>query len=378
MRPLKLAIVVGAFPKLSETFVLHQIEHLLALGHDVRIFAFHVGNERAQHPSVARLDLLSRTTYLKSPDHVVSKLRALWPWRTRRGSGETFDAIICHFGHIGERARALRKQGVFQGPLVVIFHAYDVTVWLKQKGRDAYRGLFAEARLLLPISEHWAHLLCDLGAAPERIRVLHMGVDGTDFEYRRRSIAHDEPLRFLSVGRLVEKKGFRHAIVALALARPKLGRNFHYVIGGDGPLLTELKLLVEQQNLSPWVSFVGPLTNLQVQERMAEAHALLVPSVTAADGDMEGIPVVLMEAMAQGLPVLTTAHSGIPELVRNADTGWCVPEGDATALARAIVEFAEAPERWSSVTDRARQVVETDFNAVLQAEHLVEAVRAIG
>lgn len=376
MKPLKLAIVAGTFPTLSETFILQQIERLLALGHDVRIFAFDAGKEPTAHPAVKSLGLSSRTTYLKSPRHLTTRLRA-FAQRMRGREPETFDAIICHFGHIGERVRQMRALGLMSGPLAVVFHAYDLTVWLRANGANAYDSLFAEADLLLPISEHWAAKLSELGAPADRVRVLHVGVDCAQLEYRPRNRSSDQPLRLLSVGRLVEKKGFRHALEALALARPRLPQDFEYVIAGHGPLLAELQTLATERGLEEHVHFAGPLTNLEVQARMAQAHALLVPSVTASNGDKEGIPVVLMEAMAQGLPVLTTRHSGIPELARDGETGWCVPEGDAPALAQALLAFASDQDAWRTITDRARQLIEADFNAVVQAQRLVEAVGAL-
>jgi colanic acid/amylovoran biosynthesis glycosyltransferase len=174
VKRLKLALVVGAFPKLSETFVLQQIEQLLTAGHDVHIFAFEAPTESLRHPVIDRLELLSRTTYLRGPDHLSHRLRS---FRQRLSSARParFDAILCHFGHIGERARKLRERGVFAGPLAVIFHAYDLTVWVRQNGAQAYAALFREADLLLPISLHWRTRLLELGAPPLRTRVLHMG-----------------------------------------------------------------------------------------------------------------------------------------------------------------------------------------------------------
>jgi colanic acid/amylovoran biosynthesis glycosyltransferase len=375
-RPLSIAVVTGSFPKLSETFVLQQIVSLLAAGHDVRVFAFDKPVEAAIHDEVGRFKLLERTTYLKNPRHVTSRFTALWSKLTRQRP-ERFDAIVCHFGTNGEKARLFRAQGRFDGPLAVIFHAADLTVWLREKPPGFYTKLFEEAELLLPISRHWQELLAELGAPPNKLSVRHMGVDTAALVYQERRIEQQDPLRIMSVARLVEKKGIEYALEALALARPRFGRPFEYHIVGDGPLRQSLEAKSQALGLSAEVRFVGSLENNRVKQLMSSMHALLAPSVTAENGDKEGIPVALMEAMALGLSVFSTQHSGIPELVRHGETGYCTPERDASALATALVAWANAPETWPAVTARARQLVESEFDARSLTSALVSDLQAL-
>jgi colanic acid/amylovoran biosynthesis glycosyltransferase len=359
-RQLKIALVAGAFPKLSETFVLQQVLALLDLGHDVRIFAFEAAHEAVVHPAVAERALLARTTYVKAPERLSSRLLGVARGVTGHRA-ERFDAIVCHFGHIGEKARRLRQQGYFDGPLAVIFHAYDLTVWLRERGDDAYAALLAEAALLLPISLHWQTKLLALGAAPSKVSVLRMGVDCARLAFRPPGLPRDEPLRLLSVGRLVEKKGIAYALEAVAAARREIPQ-LRYAIVGDGPLRQELQHLVSELNLDEVVTFHGSLDSDRVRELMLTQHCLVVPSVTAGDGDMEGLPVVIMEAMALGVPVIASRHSGIPELVVDGETGWTVPERDAPALAVALCNWARAPEVWPGRAANARARVERDFD----------------
>jgi colanic acid/amylovoran biosynthesis glycosyltransferase len=374
-KPLKIAVVAGAFPKLSETFVLQQIVALLELGHDVRIFAFEAAHESVVHPAVAQRNLLARTTYVKAPERLSSRL--LGAARAVSGQpAERFDAIVCHFGHIGEKARKLRAQGYFDGPLAVIFHAYDLTVWLRESGEQAYAALFEQAALLLPISQLWQRKLLELGAEPSKVSVLRMGVDCELLEYRPPSPPQNETLRLLSVGRLVEKKGIAYALEAIAIARSRLP-SLQYSIVGDGPLLCELKDLVATRNLVDVVTFHGSLDNESLRSMMLTQHCLLVPSVTAADGDMEGLPVVIMEAMALGLQVIATRHSGIPELVTDGVTGRTVPERDALALAGALLELSKTPELWPTMSARARAVVEHDFDIRKLGAQLAEELGKI-
>jgi len=373
---LRIALLAGAFPKLSETFVLQQIRCLLALGHDVRIFSFDRSNETVVHPDGERLGLLGRTTYVKGPKNVKTRLLALWA-KLSRTRPQSFDAIVCHFGPIGEHGRGLRELGLIDGRLAVFFHAYDLTAWFKKHPRDYYAKLFEEADLLLPISQHWQSLLLSMGAPPSKLLVRHMGVDCEALRYSTRTLAPGEPLRLLSVARLIEKKGIGYALAALALAEKQLPAPLEYHVVGDGPLRSQLENEAEALGLSERVRFHGSLDNARVQLLMQSMHGFLAPSVTAADGDMEGIPVALMEAMAQGMPVISTRHSGIPELVRDGDTGWCVPERDAAALAAALVEWAKAPAGWAAMTRRARDLVEAEFDAPTLALQLVDDLRRV-
>lgn len=373
---LRIAVLAGSFPKLSETFVLQQICCLLALGHDVRIFSFDRPYDTVSHPEVERFDLLSRTTYVKGPKNVKTRLQALWATISRRPA-QSFDAIVCHFGPIGEYARGLRQMGLISGKLAVFFHAYDLTAWFKKHPQDYYAKLFEEADLLLPISQHWQRLLLSMGAPPSKLLVRHMGVDCESLRYQTRTLAPGEPLRLLSVARLIEKKGIGYALAALALAEKQLPGPFEYHVVGDGPLRSQLEKEAEALGLSGRVRFHGLLDSAKVQLLMQNMHGMLAPSVTAADGDMEGIPVALMEAMAQGMPVLSTRHSGIPELVRDGDTGWCVPERDAAALAAALVQWARDPAGWSDMTRRARDLVEAEFDAPTLARQLVDDLRRV-
>ena len=375
-QPLRIALVAGSFPKLSETFVLQQIVSLLAEGHDVRVFAFDKPDEGTIHDEVARFQLLERTTYLKSPRHIANRFKALLRKLTRR-SPERFDAIICHFGTNGEKARIFREQGRFDGPLAVFFHAADLTVWLREQRPGFYAKLFADAELLLPISAHWKERLVELGAPLDKLIVRHMGVDATALSYEARRLGPQEPLRLLSVARLVEKKGLEYALEALALARPRFGRPFEYHIVGDGPLRQRLEIKARALGLDAEVRFVGSLENNLVKQLMGSMHALLAPSVTAENGDKEGIPVVLMEAMARGLSVFSTQHSGIPELVRDGETGSCTPERDVEALATALVAWANAPESWPEVTARARRLVEGEFDVRSLTSGLLADLRAL-
>lgn len=372
---MRIAFVTGSFPKLSETFVLDQVTGLIDLGHDVRIFAFEKPSESLQHGAVARYGLLERTTLLENRRdgvafRALASLSTLPTWlgairyrdalatRFAFGSQGAFDVIYCHFGHVAERARRLRRAGFFTGPLVAVFHAYDLSVYLRERGRDAYRELFREAERLLPITEYWRDELLRLGADARKVEVRRMGVDLGGYPFRARALEPETPLELVSVGRLVEKKGFGVAIEALSRIRTALARPFVYHVIGDGPLRSELEELVRRYDLERAVVFHGEKARDDVARLVEGMHVLLAPSVTAKNGDMEGLPMVLLEAMARGLPVVASRHSGIPELIQHDVTGWLVQERDPDALGKAILNVAAHPERWTDVGQAARRTVE--------------------
>lgn len=388
MKALRIAFVTGAFPKLSETFVLQQIVALLALGHDVRIFAFEDPAEALTHADVASHRLLERTLYL---DQRRTRARAglcgslargvLGPFfpraaltcRLAYGAQGRFDVIYCHFAQIAELARQLRSVGFFEGPLVAVVHGFDVTTLVAEHGRDYYAPLFREASRLLPVSELFQKKLVGLGADPGKVEVRRMGVDTAALAYRPRVLEPGETPRLVSVGRLVEKKGLELGLRAVAIAEQRSGRALHYDIVGDGPLRAELEAAAAREGIGEHVTFHGSRTSRETMELLGRAHVLLAPSVTAKNGDMEGIPVVLMEAMAQGLPVLSTRHSGIPELVEDGTSGVLVREGDADALGAALADLLAHPERWGDLTRAARLRVEAEFDNRVLARRLAQS-----
>jgi colanic acid/amylovoran biosynthesis glycosyltransferase len=164
------------------------------------------------------------------------------------------------------------------------------------------------------------------------------------------------------VGRLIEKKGQIHLLRALAELRTRRpGLAFTLDLVGDGPDAALLRAEASQLTLDPCVRFHGSLPHKQVLALLESASIFVLPSVTASDGDMEGIPVALMEAMAQGLPVISTRHSGIPELVEEDVSGLLVPERDPLALSRAIETLLAAPETWPLYGAAGRRRVEAAF-----------------
>jgi colanic acid/amylovoran biosynthesis glycosyltransferase len=192
-----------------------------------------------------------------------------------------------------------------------------------------------------------------------------MGIDVTQIPYARQP-RQGVTLQLISVCRLAEKKGTEFALRALGrlrISNPDL--DWRYTIIGDGPLRDDLQRLAGQLGISDRVAFLGGLPHQEVKLWLSRSHVFILPSVTASNGDVEGIPVALMEAMASGLTVLSSYHSGIPELIEDRKTGFLAAEKDVDALAERIRWIAEHPQECEQIAVAARRKVETEYNTEL-------------
>jgi colanic acid/amylovoran biosynthesis glycosyltransferase len=238
-------------------------------------------------------------------------------------------------------------------------------------GSDVYGRLFRDADAVMGISEYAIQRLKQLGCPAQKLSVLHTGVCLAKFAFHARRPLAEEPLRILTVGRLVEKKGLEYALRAVATVRCKYP-NLRYEIIGEGPLRPALECLIRQLDLGSVVTLRGALNADLVHRSFAESHLYILASVTATDGDQEGIPVSLMEAQACGLPVLSTRHSGIPELVADGGSGFLVEERNADELASRLLDLIENPGAWPAMGERGRRIVEAQFDINALNRDLVE------
>ncbi len=407
---MKICFVLNRFPELSQTFVLGQIVSLLELGHDVEVLAGSPGPGATEHESyrraVERFELDRRTTYAGMPASLTARLAralaqapgltarhgaaitklldvsrfgwfaasgtTLWMAKPLLGAPRRYDAIVAHFGPQGMIAAALREAELLEGPLTTIYHGYDLSSAPRKLGDQLYRPLFVLGEAHFAISRHGLRRLQALGAPRSKTHVLHVGVDVDAFPQRAaRPTDALAALRLLSVGRLVPKKGFLDAVRAVAIAKAR-GVALSHVVLGTGPQLKQLERAVAKAGLTREVELRGAATDAEVRQALGESDVLLAPSVTAEDGDEEGIPVILMEALAAELPVIATRHGGIPELITDGFCGRLVNEGDVAALAAAIVEQAEHPERGRRFGREGRRRVAADFNRAEQTRALLE------
>ena len=396
--PLRVTLVVGVFPALSETFVLDQVVYLLERGHDVRIVAFETRAESAVHDEVSRYGLLDRTRYLPRPRSKLEKFRlistafraagagflktALDMRRARRMDGEvgyitTLAALVvafaeqgrphvflCHFGQNGSLALRAVEALRWRVPVATIFHGFDLTMLVKQNGQRIYRHLLSKGALFLPACDYFAALLLKLGAPSDRVMVQRMCVSIAKLDKLAESLPHrpgTHPFTFISIGRLVEKKG--HAILLAAFQRAfdhVTPGEVQLVIIGDGELRP---VLDEAARLNQSIHALGALSRVEILSQLMGADVAVQPSLTASDGDMESMPLVISEAMALQKPVIATRHAGIPELVLDGVTGVLADERDEMALAEAMRRMRSDRGAAQAMGIAGRRRLEENFDA---------------
>ena len=410
---MKLAYIVSEFPSLSETFILSQITSLLERGHEVDIYATRRGDAAARHPDVERYRLLARTRYHPDFSTVNGRARRLVraagiigrmclrrPSAVRRWLGvlrrdgayralnllftadpfwrRDYDTIVTHFGPNGNAWLWLKDWT--RAKYACAFYGYDVSSYVRKHGSAVYRELFRRGDLFLALSQCMADQLAVLGCDRGRIVIHPLGVNVQRFIPRHATVGTDQPIRVLTVARLVEKKGLPDAIEAVRRVMQQ-GLAVEYTIVGTGPLEEQLKTLIREREVERSVRLAGPRTSDEVATLMAATDLFLLPSVTAAEGDQEGTPPCLLEAQACGIPVLSTRHSGIPEIVVDGRSGFLVPERDVEALADRLARLIQHPELRRQFGAYGRRFVE-DRHDISQLSrrlaHLFEALSRHG
>src|SRR3989344_1748865 len=406
---MRIAFVVGKFPLISEVFVLNQVIGLIKLGHEVDIFSFSRGDTKKIHSDVEKYGLLKKVIYL-DPLHRVSDrvretrmslsekyskkigfklslldlirytrdkflLMKLIHW-LRLKSMRPYDIIHCQMGTVGLRFLPLRRLGIFSGKLVVQFRGEDITEFVKQKGEKVYGKLFKEADCFMPVCDYLGERAIALGCPKDKISVLRSGINCKRFIYSERVIPSTGFIRIAIVGRLVGKKGIEYAIRAFSILK-KRGYKAELLIVGDGPLRMRLQELSKELNVDKSVVFFGAKNHDEVVEILNKAHLFVAPSVISKNGNEEGIPNVLKEAMAVGLPVVSTYHAGIPELVQDGISGFLVSERDTQSLADKLGYLIDHPEIWIRIGRSGRRFIEKDYNIEKLNKELVDIYRKL-
>lgn len=269
--------------------------------------------------------------------------------------------VHAHFGHFGlDMLPVARSLGI---PLLVTFHGFDASKLLRDERYTAQlRDLFAYAQVIT-VSRNMAERLAPFGLRDGGYTVHYIGVPVEEFEFMERPgpaerMRRGEPLTFLQISNFVEKKGHRCTIEAFGeyfRGRP----DDRLILAGDGPLKPEIEALAASLGLRERVQFAGRAGNSRVRDLMRSADVFVHHSVTAADGDMEGIPTVIMEAMSTGLVVVSTRHSGIPELIDDGVDGFLVSERDVGAYVEKLRALSECD---AGMGERARRKIEEKFN----------------
>ncbi len=290
------------------------------------------------------------------------------------------DLIHAHFGPMGVVMYPVARR--LDVPLVVYFYGYDVSFLLPDAfWEEQYDALFDSASALIGLSNHICDKLRHLGAPEEKIRLLHGGVRLSRFDYDPPAPRFDgETVQCLHVGRLVEKKAPLDLLRAFHVARQRVGNGveLRLTVAGDGPMREDVEDLISELGLSDHVQCLGNVPHERVVELMQETHLYTQHCKTASDGDEEGQGITFVEASATGLPIVTTRHNGIPDVVNDEETGFLVREGDVEAMGEKIAFLALHPEEWPSFSEAGRKRVENKFSLEKQTKKLISIYNECG
>jgi colanic acid/amylovoran biosynthesis glycosyltransferase len=278
------------------------------------------------------------------------------------------DLMHVYFGHTGVHLLPFLKR--WPKPSVVSFHGMDVQTRANDPSYEVrLRELLQTATLVLARSASLQERLLALGCEPEKLRMNRTGIPLDAFPFRERVVPEDGAWRLVQACRLIEKKGLDDALHAFAAFRRVFPRA-KFTIAGEGPLLGPLERLRDELGLADGVRFAGFVTGPELCALYHEAHVFLHPSRITTDQNQEGVPNSMLEAMATGLPVVATLHGGIPEAVRDGETGLLVAERDREGLAEAMLGLVRAPDRWRAMGAAAAADMALHFEATAQVAKL--------
>ena len=392
---MRIAFLVDTFPVLSETFIINQIVGLIKRGHDIHIYARNSGDMSKCHTDIKKYNLLEKTTILE-------QVPRNYLWRFIRGlqlflinfhraplaflysfnffkygkkalslrlmysilemlEAKPYDIIHCQFGMHGLEGMLYRDVGALKGKLVTSFRGYDISYYLQEEGEDVYDELLVKGDFFLANCEFFRQRAIKLGCEPKKIVVHGSGIDCSRFSFRSRQINPGEKIRVTTIGRLVEKKGIEYAIRAIAKVA-EFKPNIEFKIIGDGDLKKRFEEVIQELKIGDKVQILGWMNQKEIIEVLNNTHIFVAPSVTASDGNQDAPVNTLKEAMAMGLPVVSTFHGGIPELVQDGVSGFLVPEKNELAIAQKFIYLIEHPEIWSSMGSSGRKYVEAHYD----------------
>ncbi len=386
----KIGYVVKMFPRLSETFILNEILQLERLGVEVVIFSLKKPNEGRFHPQLSGLkaqvhyledlDVKKWPNWLRREWDVLDSMQSnlwrlvsealsndgrikvddLWQaaWIASTARRLELSRLHAHFAsHPSTMAYfAHRISGI---PYSLTAHAKDIYVYDMEE--HFLRDKLNSATPLVTVTDYNRRYLMEQApeTIPERIRVLHNGINLDQFSFV--DPGQRKPHSILAVGRLVVKKGFVDLLRACRIMKQQQIK-FDCTVVGDGPERDNLLSLQRELDLEDVVTFTGPKNLDEVTDLMSRATLFCLPCTTAPDNNIDALPTVLLEALACGLPIVSTTVSGVPEIVDSGEDGLLTPPDDPEAVADAITRLLESPPLRSRFAVNGRKKAELKFD----------------
>ena len=378
----RVGYVLKTYPRFSETFILNEILAHERAGSCVDIFSLRPSTEKCFHEALA--EVRSPLTYVRRGSH---RTLNFWSelqlgsdefpglWSALKDSGHVtpedveqaielarlvkvreIEHLHAHFGSV---AASVTRLAAKMAGVSYSFTAHAKDIFHQDVNFSHLGQKIADAATVVTVSRfNLRYLRRRYPVDAKKIQLVYNGLDLTAFAFEA---SQERPPLILAVGRLVEKKGFRHLIEACRVLRDH-GVEFECEIVGTGRLEDDLAARIAEQQLGDRISLLGSLPQRSMRERLYRARVLAAPCVIAEDADRDGLPTVLLEAMACGTAFVSTDVTGIPEILEHQKTGLYVPQGDAEKLAAACARLLKDAGLRRQLTIGARALVERQFD----------------
>ncbi len=393
--PLRVGYVLKMYPRYSETFIVNEILALERAGISIEIFSLRAPVDTHFQDAIARVR--GPVKYLGTDR---PKIEDLWTAVSRAGARvpqmwhelhvaanedarDVYQAALlaseadarglqhlhAHFGTVATTVARLAAR--FTG-LSYTFTAHAKDIFHESTRHEDLERKLDEAAGVVTVSDYNVdYLRSEYGAAASGVQRIYNGIDLKTFSY---SSPAKRRLTILGIGRLVEKKGFADLLEACARLTAQ-GRPIDCRIIGAGPLEADLRAHAAWLGLDTSVCFLGPRPQAEIVREIHEASVCAAPCVLGADGNRDGLPTVLLEAMALGTPCVATPVTGIPEVIHDEITGLLVPEHDPDALAHAIGRLLDDEKLRCRLASAARDLIEREFDIDRNSARLHELFR---
>ncbi len=405
---MKVAFIVGVFPTTTETFILNQVTGLLDKGIDLRIISLHKPVNQQIPKEIKKYNLEKITDYVNTPRNkkerffkgiyifarnffkhplktvkainfmkygkVAISLQPLYLLDYFMNNREEYDILHCHFGQRGIYGALLKEAGI-KGKLITSFYGGDLTAFVDKTSSNIYNPLFKKADLLLPLCNDFKKRLINLGANEKITITHHIGIENRRFNLKR-DLGHKKEIIILTIARFVEKKGHKYLIEALGKLANKNEKIICRLIG-DGELKKIIEKKVRDDNLTKIVKFDQSVNPDELSKIYNGADIFVLPSVTSSNGDTEGTPASIIEAQASGLPVVSTYHAGIPEIILDNKSGFLVNEKDSDALADKIDLLIMNASLRRKMGETGRNYMAKEYNQDIQTNRLISLYKKL-
>ncbi len=391
---MKILFVLDSFPVVSEAFIASQINALIKLGNEVKIFTLSKSNSFLKYPDIHEFNLLSKTTYgipkkkwqrITKALYTTIKLIIFHPevalkyfkdhefvgWYEKLNQlflldyciGKGFDVIHAHFGTVGTEIVFLKRYLTVK--IVTTFHGYDLKkAWLA-KGKGFHK-LFHNADFIISICEFNKIKLLEAGCPLDKIFSLYNGIDTEKFNFRGRNCSLKKNV-ILTVARLVEVKNIMLALQVLYEIKNRKKYTFVYKLAGDGPLKETIIQKVNEYGLNNEVTMLGSIPQDQIKSLLKETDIFLLTSKE------EAFPTVLLEALASGVPAVATRTGGVEEIVQNGVNGFTAELNDVEHLVSSVIKLLDDENLRLQFGKNGRKIVEEKFDILKINKKLMEA-----